>query len=372
MDGFAWFLIIFFGIGAVIPIVWSIIGLIQGNRMFWPGVFGSVWAIGLLLVTFIGIGTNWGGCPPGSATAGGSVQCYRRMTDTDPSCKPDLWKLQCNVRPREACGTGATAAAIPANAYCPTGQLTVFPFCEQIQTGPVKQPWATWSDLSFVAAGLWLFWFLHFYANSETTRAAGNPPTDNPMQMVGWLSIAYCMVVVFMGPPSQWYHASMKEWAGWFDSMSVVTWLTFNAVYVCYMLFATMWGNGRATQRTILVMVIWLVVVGICGAIALNPDARTPLYFVGGVPWGLAEVGYLCSAYWWWPSDVKFRRDWWWFVINVGILGPTMIIWGFWNDSMAHTSCIGRSWFPGHALFHILASFSCVMTFISFKSEKRV
>jgi hypothetical protein len=370
MDGFAWFLIIFFGIGAIIPIVWSIIGLAQGNTMFWPGVFGSVWAVGLLLVTFIGIGTNWGGCPPGSATAGGSVQCYRRMTDTEPSCKPDLWKLQCNVTPRERCGTGATAAAIPVNAYCPTGQLTVFPFCEQIQKGPVKQPWATWSDLSFVAAGLWLFWFLSFSQASETTRSAGNPPTDNPMQMIGVLSVVYCMVVVFMGPPSQWYHASMKEWAGWFDSMSVVIWLTFNAVYVSYMLFATMWGNGRATERTILVMVIWLVIVGICGGIAINPDARTPLYFVGGVPWGLAELAYVICSYA--CNGVRYRRDWWWILINVLILGPTMIIWGFWNDSMAHTSCIGRAWFPGHALFHILASFSCVITFISFRSEKSV
>jgi len=370
MDGFAWFLIIFFGIGAIIPIVWSIIGLARGNTMFWPGVFGSVWAVGLLLVTFIGIGTNWGGCPPGSATAGGSVQCYRRMTDTDPSCKPDLWKLQCNVTPRERCGTGPTAPAIPVNAYCPTGQLTVFPFCEQIQKGPVKQPWATWSDLSFVAAGLWLFWFLSFSQASETTRAAGNPPTDNPMQMIGVLSVVYCMVVVFMGPPSQWYHASMKEWAGWFDSMSVVIWLTFNAVYVSYMLFATMWGNGRATERTILVMVIWLVIVGICGGIAINPDARTPLYFVGGVPWGLAELAYVICSYA--CNGVRYRRDWWWILINVLILGPTMIIWGFWNDSMAHTSCIGRAWFPGHALFHILASFSCVITFISFRSEKSV
>src|SRR6185436_18716703 len=280
MDGFAWFLIIFFGIGAIIPIVWSIIGLAQGNSMFWPGVFGSVWAVGLLVVTFIGIGTNWGGCPPGSATA----------------------------------------SAIPVNAYCPTGQLTVFPFCEQIQKGPVKQPWATWSDLSFVAAGLWLFWFLSFSQASETTRAAGNPPTDNPMQMIGVLSVVYCMVVVFMGPPSQWYHASMKEWAGWFDSMSVVIWLTFNAVYVSYMLFATMWGNGRRTERTILVMVIWLVIVGICGAIATNPDARTPLYFVGGVPWGLAELIYVICSYA--CNGVRYRRDWWWILINVLILGP--------------------------------------------------
>jgi hypothetical protein len=365
LDGLAWFFIIFFGIGALIPVIWSIIGLARGNTMFWPGVFGGVWALGLLTATVIGIASNWGGCPPGSATSDGSVQCYKKKGDSDPACKPDLWKLECGTKPRPACA-GAT---IPPNAYCPSGQIAVFPFCEHIQSGKVKQPWATWSDLSFVAAGLWLMWFLHFYTRSETTRMAG-PIEDNPMRMVGWLSIVYGMIVIFMGPPSQWYHASMKEWGGWFDSMSVVMWLTFNAVYVSYALFRTMWDKGRRTERTILVLVIWFVVVFICGAIALKPEARTPLYFVGGVPWGLAEVAYLICGY---KCDgVKFRRAWWLFAINAAVLGVTMTIWAFWNDSLVKTTCIGREAFPGHALFHILASFSTVLTFFSFASERRV
>ena len=46
-------LIIIFGIGIVIPAAWSIVGLSMGNTKFWPGVLGTGWAIGLLLVALV-------------------------------------------------------------------------------------------------------------------------------------------------------------------------------------------------------------------------------------------------------------------------------------------------------------------------------
>ena len=281
MDGFTWFLIIFFGVGALVPAVWSIVGLISGNTKFWPGVFGTVFALGLLTVTFIGIATKWGGCPTTSTTSEGAVQCYKKASDDKAACEPDIWKLECNIKSAQKCGKGVNAVEIPPKAYCPAGYVAVFSFCEVIKWDQsVKQPWATWSDLSFVAAGLWLLWFLHFYERQETTRMADNPGVDNPMMMTGWLSVVYGLVVIFMGPPSQWYHASMKDWGGWFDTMSVVTWMGFNAVYVIYSLARTMWGDGRKTERTIIVMSAWVLLLIISGLIAILPQARTPLYFV--------------------------------------------------------------------------------------------
>lgn len=369
MDGLTWFFIIFFGIGALVPAAWSIIGLIGGNTKFWPGVFGTIFAIGLLTATFIGIATKWGGCPTDSATSEGAVKCYKKVTDDKAACEPDIWKLECDSKPRQKCGTGTTAVEIPQKAYCPTGYKAVYSFCEVIKwDSRVKQPWATWSDLSFVGVGLWILWFLHFYERSETTRMADNPGVDNPMMLTGWLSVFYGLIVIFMGPPSQWYHASMKDWGGWFDTMSVVTWMMFNAVYVTYMLFRTMWGNGRQTERTIIVMCSWFLLLIICGFIAVSPGARTPLYFVAGVPWGIVEVVYLFVS--WKCTTCKYTRNGWWFVANFLLLAGTMTLWGFYNDGIAQTSCIDRAGFPGHALFHILASVSCLLTFLSFKSER--
>jgi hypothetical protein len=362
--GWTVFFIVFFGIAAIIPAVWSIVGLLQGNTRFWPGALGAVWALGLLLVTFVGIATNWGGCPVTDGTSSeGAIRCFAGDTATD--CKPDVWKLECRQAP------GCTG--IRAGSFCPPGQRPVFAFCEPIHEGGVKQPWATWSDLSFIAAGLWLLWFFHYFGDPGQTTFGSmfvSMTADNPMITRGWLSVTYGLIVIFMGPPSQWFHASMKEWGGWFDSMSVVTWLMFNAVYVIYMLVAAMWGKGRGLQRTIVILAVWGSLVAVCGFIALvEPSARLFLYFAGGVPWGIAEVIYIFVAL---KQNVSYRRTWWLFVTNLILLAVTMSIWIVFNDAIVTTGCISRQDVPGHAIFHILASFSTILTFSSFASEQRV
>jgi len=361
--GWTVFFIVFFGIAAVIPATWSIIGLIRGNTRFWPGALGTGWAIGLLLVTFVGIATNWGGCPVIAGTSDeGAIRCF--AGDTETNCKPDVWRLECGQTPG--------CVGIRPGSFCPPGQRPVFIFCEPIQAGSVKQPWATWSDLSFIAAGLWLLWFFHYFGHAGESRFGStfvSMTADNPMITTGWLSVTYGLIVIFMGPPSQWFHASMKEWGGWFDSMSVVIWLTFNAVYVIYLLIAAMWGRGRGIERPIIILVVWGVLVIAAGFIALEPETRLFLYFAGGVPWGMAEVIYVFVAR---KQNVSYRRTWWLFVTNLILLAATMGIWIVFNDAVVTTGCIDRQDVPGHAIFHILASFSTILTFCSFASEQRV
>src|SRR5882724_9554652 len=168
MDGLSIFFIFFFGIAALMPVLWAIGAAIRGDSGYWPTFVGAGFAIGLLLITFVGIGTKWGGCPVTGGTSEGSVVCFAKKGDEEPVCKPDLWKVECGQTktcPDKKNPPGKpipAAKPIPAGKYCPAGQTTVFPFCERVQSGGVKQPWATWSDLSFVAAGLWLLWFLHY------------------------------------------------------------------------------------------------------------------------------------------------------------------------------------------------------------------
>jgi hypothetical protein len=174
-----------------------------------------------------------------------------------------------------------------------------------------------------------------------------------------------------MGPPSMWYHASMKDWAGWFDSMSVVFWLMFNALYVLYMLAFAMWNRGRGRSRRVTVLAVWGGLAILSGIIAARfPHARIVLYLISGGLWGAAELA--CAIVAAASSKVVFRRTWWLFAINLGLLAVTMTLWMFFNDSIVSaTSCQRRESFPGHAVFHILASISTVLTYISFASEKR-
>lgn len=360
--------IVVFGIAILIPAGWSIIGLATGKTRLWTVAVGAGWALVLLVITFIGIGTKWGDCSSDSPTSENVVRCARG--NQLMGCKPDVWALECH-RPSPGCGT------IAPGAFCPAGQTPVFVFCEHMQTRGVKQPWATWSDLSFVAAGLWLLWFFQYFVRTGS-RASGSTTVtttgelQNPMLGVGWLSVAYCMIVIFMGPASMWFHASMKEWAGWFDSMSVVFWLMFNACYVLYTLSFAMWNRGRGAARTLSVLIAWAALVIILGAIGAKfPGARLVGYFISGGLWGLTEVIYLIVAAA--AKGVVFRRTWWLFIANLVLLAVTMTIWIFFNDGIVSPSaCRGRESFPGHALFHILASFSTILTFVSFASEKRV
>ncbi|HEY8187084.1 MAG TPA: hypothetical protein VIF64_13495 [Pyrinomonadaceae bacterium] len=370
MDGLTVFFILFFGIAAVIPAVWAIVGLIQGNTRYWPAVAGTGFAVALLLVTIIGAAINWGGCPVNGGSSEGAVQCFASGS-SDPSCKPDVWKIECG----QSVSCGDPPTALPAHTFCPAGQTTVFEFCEKIQTGGIKQPWATWSDLSFIASGLWLLWFFHYFPRpgeygSGTTLISVT--ADNPMIMVGWLSVTYGFIVIFMGPPSQWFHASMKDWGGWFDAMSVVAWLMFNAVYVIFTLAGPMWGNLRE-YRTLAVLLIWGgLMIGSGIIAALIPDSRTYLYFAGGGPWGIAEVIYVFVG--WRVATVRYRRTWWLFIINLTVLAITMGIWVFFNPAIKlftpPAACHTREGFPGHALFHILASVATMLTFASFASEQ--
>jgi hypothetical protein len=361
--------IIVFGIAILIPTVWAIIGLATGNTRYWPAIVGAAWGLVLMLITVIGMAIDWGGCSSTSATSGEAIRCA--TGDNLTECEPDVWAVECGRSAPAACGT------LPANSYCPLGSRPVFVFCERMQDGGVKQPWATWSDLSFIAAGIWLLWFMQFFVRTGTRR--DGPTTvettgelQNPMLEIGWLSVAYCLIVIFMGPPSMWFHASLKEWGGWFDSMSVVFWLMFNACYVLYALAFTMWGRGRGHARRITVLLVWGTFVIVFGIIAaIFPGARLIGYFISGGLWGAAELAYVIVGAA--CRNVVYRRTWWLFILNLALLAVTMTIWLFWNDGIVSaTNCQERESFPGHAVFHILASFSTILTYISFASEKRI
>ena len=95
-------------------------------------------------------------------------------------------------------------------------------FCEEFHSGMVKQPSNTWSNLGFVAAGLFLL----------AQLGSGDPATaPNPMVVATLFSVMYGLIVIFLGPGSMYFHASMKEWAGWIDTFSMILFTGFLFVY---------------------------------------------------------------------------------------------------------------------------------------------
>ena len=349
--------IVIFSIAALVPAIWSIVGLARGDVKYWPGVAGTGFALLLMLFTVIAIAANWGECDTRRAPSSEEALVCER--DGNAVCHPDVWAM--------ACGE---ARGCRGGTPCPAGSTPVYAYCEKIEPGRVMQPWATWSDLSFIAAGIWLLWWMQRFP-AMGRRGSVEISADNPMITRGFLSVTYGMVVVFMGPPSMWYHASMKGVPGWFDSFSVVLWLGFNASYVLYALCFTMWGWGRGSARPVAVLGFWAALsIGLGIGMAEGMPSLVGFGVTGGL-WGLAEVIYVsCGAG---CSAVKYRRTWWLFICNLALLAVTMGIWLIYNPGVTPMDwCKDLEVFPGHALFHILASCSCILTYVSFSSEQRI
>ena len=352
--------IVVFGIALLVPVVWAIVGMAQGRtQRFWPTILGMGFALALMLVTFVGMASDWGGCD--ADTDVGAVKCGE--------CAADVWA--------KSCGKDESCGATDPGQYCPSGVRPTFVFCEAFVEGSVKQPAATWSDLCFIAVGLWLLWLLPLITSRRGSSAPfplSLIPSDasNPMLGVGGLSLAYALIIIFMGPPSMWFHASIKNWGGWFDSLSVVIWLGFNAFYVAYTLIFAMWGNGRGLPRTITVGVALAVAVAVFAAVGwVEPEARLFGYVISGGLWGTFEVIYAIVAAK--STTLTHRRAYWMFPVNAGILALTMGIWVLYNDGVIPAElCHDLEAFPGHGLFHILASVSTLWTFFDFASERPV
>jgi hypothetical protein len=345
MDALSIVMVIVFGAGALVAAVWSSIGLAMGNRGYLWGTIGAVWAALLLAAFFIAMAADWGGC--GAHGEHGVVVCGE-------DCSPAEWQTECRTHPGRASAPCASGAIAPS--ACPARQEPAYQYCEAFQTGSVRQPWSTWSDLAFIASGLWILCWLGF----------SQARTDNPMSEPSALSVTYGLIVITMGPLSMLLHASMKSWAGWFDAFSVYNWLFFNGAYVFNGSFG--WPRARSTGAT---FAVWALLTGFFGvASAVGDGFRFFGIIAGGAAWVIGEVvfGVTMAA-----GSNPAQRTYGWFVGLVATLVVTMGgFWLPWNlDVVGPQTCRDIQSFPGHAVFHVLAAVATFLAFVTFRSERR-
>lgn len=341
MDAFSGILTLVFAIAASVPFVWSIIGLATGKSEFLWGVLGGAWAIVWLLVFFFAMAADWGGC--GAAGENGVIWCCDaggRPTGTDTTCTPTPQGCE-----------GDRLDPTP----CATGQTAVYAYCEVIGVGPVRQPWNTWSDLAFIVSGMWMLWWFGFSARTE----------DNPMTDATPLSVTYGAIVIFMGPASMLLHASMKDWAGWFDAFSVYTWMFFNAAYIIF----SSWNMDRG-WRTALTFIAWGVSFLLFGGLAFHdPMWRFLGIVISAGVWILFEILHVIFT----KAVNVVDREWWYLGGVMLFLGLAMTFWIFWNPEVFGPGvCEKVVDFPGHALFHILAAVATFFVFVYHRSEHAV
>ena len=57
-------------------------------------------------------------------------------------------------------------------------------------------------------------------------------------------SLCYAFMTIFLGPASMMLHVGLRNWGGWFDSLSLFVWFGFVASYGLYRLVVAITGTA--------------------------------------------------------------------------------------------------------------------------------
>lgn len=201
-------------------------------------------------------------------------------------------------------------------------------FCEAARDCWIKQPANTWSNLGFVAAGLAIAW----RARRPDGRIAAHP----------WVSTAYALLVVLLGPASMAMHATQSDLGGRLDMLSMYLVASFACAYAAMRVL-------RAGAGTFAV-VFGLALTG-CEVLD-NLGLAVPVIDTGG---NLAFASLLLAAV---VLEVVLhlrgegQGD---FRYAVAALVTLLVSFGIWNLSRTDGPwCDPHSLLQGHLVWHLL------------------
>jgi len=310
---------------------------------------GYAWAMLLMGGFGIAAAVSYGGC--GAEPEPGVVHCERAGL----VCHRD-WAPGCPVRERAQCDPP------DGRGYCATGWRASFQYCEQMERGRVAQEQSTWSDLAFVASGLFVLMLVELDRRRPDWRGRRRSFMMGP----SCFSVPYGFVVIFMGPASMVLHASMKAWAGFMDNFSILIWTMFGLGYSL-----TRWpaltGNDRSELRhdigwTIafwLFFVLGLVFLGIISG--SYPGSRDILVGVVAGLWALNELlQWLCLA-----TRRRFETNrQGGAALAIYVLIAALIGFAFLFKEQCASPASTQQ---GHPLFHTFAAVATLMAFLLFR-----
>lgn len=233
-------------------------------------------------------------------------------------------------------------------------------YCEAIHDGQIKQPQNTWSDLGFIFAGMAiLLWVSVGDANPRRPRK-----TENVMVRGGFYANYYGLSVMLMGPGSMIFHASMGDFAGFLDSVSMllpVLLLFWYDLSRCVEFF-----RGEALLKNwfwfyLATLILLLVVIYPLRAVWIWSSLIVILVAVAAVVMDLIVL---------WNGSVsrKYPRKGWILLIALLVFGSSVAIWllGATEGPLCDTDG-----FQAHAIWHVGAAVAMFLFFVYLRSENR-
>ncbi len=220
-------------------------------------------------------------------------------------------------------------------------------YCERIRDGAViKQPANTWSNLAFVLVGLYILWHL------GDTRVGTGWTHRNPMEYATFFSIFYGALVIFLGPGSMCFHATMTKWGGWVDNLSMNLYVSFLAAY----------DVARLTNGGLAVFLILYGLINVtAGVLTWRIEGIGKWVFAGIIViFVLSElaIGFLPGA----P-----QRHYPGLAAGAAFFLVGFVIWKF--SSTGKPLCHPDSLWQGHALWHVLTATTTLFLFLYLGTE---
>lgn len=220
-------------------------------------------------------------------------------------------------------------------------------FCEASRQGLIKQPYNTWSNISFILAGLSIGWLLMQGQFSHN---------QNSITQTAFYGTFYACIVVLLGPGSMAMHATTGSLGGFFDMLSMYLIASFTTAYAAERFFRLKPLYFVIIYSLVLVFCIWanfapyhiifdffgdtvflLLIVLTVILEAMNTFLRKLQH---NIRWGFGSLISICAAF---------------FIWNITQTGTPL--------------CYPYSPFQGHAAWHILDAFSAFCLFMFYASE---
>jgi hypothetical protein len=227
-------------------------------------------------------------------------------------------------------------------------------YCERLRPGMIKQPSNTWSNLSFVLVGLVLL--------ASLPKAVSGAGLD-PMEERTFYAVLYGCVVIFLGPGSMYFHASMKKWGGWVDNLSMLLYTGFLLVYD----FTGIVDGGRT-----LFLIMYLVLVVGLGALSwFVPHSPLRGFSMGSLAFGAMAVIWAVLQFFAILGIGGIDRDngpaLLLFIAGAIVFGVAFLIQQ--RSQSDRPWCQPDSVVQGHAIWHLLTAAVTVILFFYLRTE---
>ena len=254
-----------------------------------------------------------------------------------------------------AVAVGTTSATLALGLFLgsggwpgePSGCIAVQDcYCEAFTGGIIEQPVNTLSNFGFVLVGLWILW--------RTSRDR-RPAIRSRMGQEPVYGLLYGAIGVFIGIGSMYFHASMKEWGGWIDLLSMHLFITYLLLYDVAVVRrrTTVWFlRSFAIANVVLGIVLWIMDNG-----------------YGKFVFGALIVLTLVAEYRLARPDAPVMRERRWFWAGLAVYGIGQVIWLLSRDGAP--LCDPDSLLQGHALWHLTSAAAVFLVYRYLTSERQ-